>query len=121
MLRSTALLLTGILFTLAGSGPAAAQDRRPPVQHTIVFGLEHLAGPDRCGGGPYGFYRLTCVHSELNVSHSRSPIPYNTILDRLALAGAAWFAAFALFLLVYGPMLLAPRATPAHQLTAPAE
>ena len=33
-------------------------------------------------------------------------------LALLALAGAAWFAAFAMFLFIYGPMLLAPRAAP---------
>jgi uncharacterized protein involved in response to NO len=52
-------------------------------------------------------FSLAVVSALARIVAGFSPDAY---LPLLALAGAAWFAAFALFLLVYGPMLVAPRA-----------
>jgi uncharacterized protein involved in response to NO len=52
-------------------------------------------------------YGLAVVSALARIAAGFSPDAY---LPLLALAGVAWFAAFALFLLIYGPMLVAPRA-----------
>ena len=52
-------------------------------------------------------YVLAVVSAAARVAAGISADAY---LALLTLAGGAWLAAFALFLLVYGPMLLAPRA-----------
>jgi uncharacterized protein involved in response to NO len=80
------ILAVSTRATLGHTGRELRADRRT----TLVYGLAVVSALARIAAGLFA----------------------DAYLPLLALAGAAWFAAFALFLLVYGPMLLAPRAAP---------
>ena len=81
---ATMILAVSTRATLGHTGRALRADRRT----TLIYGLVIVAAVARIAAG----------------------LAAGAHLPLLALAGAAWFAAFALFLLVYGPMLLAPPA-----------
>jgi uncharacterized protein involved in response to NO len=83
---ATMILAVSTRATLGHTGRELRADRRT----TLVYGLAVVSALARIAAGLFA----------------------DAYLPLLALAGAAWFAAFALFLLVYGPMLLAPRAAP---------
>jgi uncharacterized protein involved in response to NO len=84
---ATMILAVATRATLGHTGRALRADRRT----ALIYGLVAVSAAARIAAG------LSAA------GH----------LPLLALAGAAWVAAFALFLLVYGPMLIAPRAAPA--------
>ncbi len=82
---ATMILAVSTRATLGHTGRDLRADRRT----VCIYGLVTAAAVARIGAG----------------------LLAGAYLPLLTLAGAAWLAAFALFLLVYGPMLLAPRAT----------
>jgi uncharacterized protein involved in response to NO len=83
---ATMILAVSTRATLGHTGRELRADRRT----TLIYGLAVVSALARIAAG----------------------LSADAYLPLLALAGAAWFAAFALFLLVYGPMLLAARAVP---------
>jgi uncharacterized protein involved in response to NO len=83
---ATMVLAVSTRATLGHTGRALSADRPT----TLIYALVSVSAGARVAAG-FGA---------------------DAYLALLALAGAAWFAAFALFLIIYGPMLLAPRATP---------
>jgi uncharacterized protein involved in response to NO len=83
---ATMILAVSTRATLGHTGRELRADRRT----TLVYGLAVVSALARIAAG----------------------LSADAYLPLLALAGATWFAAFALFLLVYGPMLLAPRVAP---------
>ena len=70
----------------------------------VVYGERDLRADRRT----VCIYGLITVAAVARIAAGLSAAAY---LPLLVLAGIAWLAAFALYLLVYGPMLLAPRAT----------
>jgi uncharacterized protein involved in response to NO len=83
---ATMILAVATRATLGHTGRELHADRVT----TLAYGLVVASALARIAAGPFA----------------------GAYLPLLAFAGAAWCAAFALFLLVYGPMLLAPRAAP---------
>jgi len=81
---ATMILAVSTRATLGHTGRTLSADRRT----TLIYALVTLASAARIAAG----------------------VAADAYLPLLMLAGVAWFAAFALYLLVYGPMLLGPRA-----------
>jgi uncharacterized protein involved in response to NO len=66
----------------------------------------HTGRPLRADAGTTAVYVLVTVSALSRITASLWPGLYDSLLWT---AGAAWIAAFSGFLLLYGPMLLAPR------------
>jgi uncharacterized protein involved in response to NO len=80
---------------------------------TMILAVATRATLGHTGRELHADRRTTLIYSLAVVSalaRIAAGFSADTYLPLLALAGVAWFAAFALFLVIYGPMLLAPRA-----------
>jgi uncharacterized protein involved in response to NO len=69
--------------------------------------LGHSGRPLTAGAGTTGIYTLVTLAALIRLS---APLAGAQYLLALALAGAAWSAAFALFAVLYGPLFIRPRA-----------
>lgn len=83
---------------------------------TMILAVSTRATLGHTGRGLSADRRTSLIYA-LVVASAAARVAAGVSVDAsaalLALAGAAWVAAFALFLIVYGPMLLAPRANEA--------
>lgn len=99
---TAALPLSAALHALTGGAIA-----------TMILAVSTRATLGHTGRDLYADRRTTCIYGLATASAAAriaAGLSADAYLPLLALAGVAWLAAFALFLFVYGPMLLTPRA-----------
>jgi uncharacterized protein involved in response to NO len=73
--------------------------------------LGHTGRPLHAGPATVAIYLLVTAGAGLRLLAPALPLPYT---DALAIAAALWSGGFALYLVVYGPMLVRPRADAAR-------